>query len=108
MRRAVQLIQNYNQDLYIEMAEKELGPLFIRDWEFVPEGNDFYSLKDNLPKNESEHNKKVYDRSHEIEEQEWEELWQILKGQKHSEFRKLNDVAWEDWFDGSGMNTWWD
>ena len=42
------------------------------------------------------------------EEQEWEELWQIMKGQKHSEFRKLKDVAWEDWFDGTGMNTWWD
>ena len=31
MRRAIQLIKNYNQDLYIEMAEKELGK-FVDSW----------------------------------------------------------------------------
>jgi hypothetical protein len=27
MRRAIELIQNYNEDIYIDMAEKELGKL---------------------------------------------------------------------------------
>ena len=36
MRRAVELIQNYNEDIYIDMAEKELGKLMIHDWEFEP------------------------------------------------------------------------
>ena len=34
MRRAVELIRNYNQDNYIEMAEKELGELVLHEWEF--------------------------------------------------------------------------
>ena len=42
IRRAIQLIKNYNQDLYIEMAEKELGKLNLYDWEFetVPDSPD--------------------------------------------------------------------
>jgi hypothetical protein len=108
MRRVVEIINNMHGVKHIEMAEKELGSLIIQDWEFVPEGNDLYSFKDNLSEKESKHNKKIYARAREIEAQEWEELWSIMKGQKHSDFRKTKDVDWEDWFDGSGLNTWWD
>jgi len=108
MKRAVEIIHNMDGIHHLEMAEKELGKLFQSDWEFVPEGNDLYSMKDNLPKKQKEHNKKVFDRSREIETQEWEELWEIFKGQKHEEYSKSNGVEWDDWFDGSGMNTWWD
>jgi nitric oxide synthase oxygenase domain/subunit len=34
MRRTIELISNYNKDLYIEMAEAELGELVLHDWEF--------------------------------------------------------------------------
>ena len=36
MRRAVQLIKNYREDLYIDMAETELGELVLHEWEFEP------------------------------------------------------------------------
>ena len=36
MRRAIELIKNYNESNYIEMAESELGPLVLHDWEFEP------------------------------------------------------------------------
>ena len=64
------------------------------------------------------HNRKVYERSDEIEELEWIELWSILKGQDHKEYIKLheedelkeikNDNLWNEWFNGSGIKTWWD
>ena len=34
MRRAVELIKNYNESNYIDMAESELGPLALHEWEF--------------------------------------------------------------------------
>ena len=34
MRRAIELIKNYNEGNYIEMAEKELGEVIHHPWEF--------------------------------------------------------------------------
>lgn len=120
MRRAIELIKNYNEDNYIEMAEKELGELVHHDWEFEPvEDKPGYSrLIDKDTDEERIHNRKVFDRAHEIEEQEWDELFKILKGQDHKEYRKLYDAQteeekrerelWNEWFDGSGIKGWWD
>lgn len=109
MRRAIQIIQNYNNDFsYIEMAEKELGELVIRDWEFepVPGEPELSRLVDNETEEESAHNSKVYGRAREIEEQEWSELFEILKGQDYTKFDK--DKDWYEQFDGSGIKGWWD
>jgi hypothetical protein len=108
MRRAVQIIQNYNNDLYIEMAEKELGELFLRGWEFepVPDKPDLSRLVDNETSEEKTHNSKVFERAREIEEQEWSELFEILKGQDYTKFDK--DKDWYKQFDGSGIKGWWD
>lgn len=64
------------------------------------------------------HNRRVFDRAHEIEEQEWNEIWTILKGQDMNEYRayldslteeeRKNGNAYYKWFDGSGMKHWWD
>lgn len=108
MRRAIQIIDNMNGVSHIEMAEKELGELIIKDWEFIPEGTDSFYIENNLSKEENSHNKKVYKRAREIEEQEWKELWTIFKGQQHEKYRKSKNVDWNEWFDGTGMNTWWD
>ena len=120
MRRAIELIKNYNEDNYIEMAEKELGELVRHDWEFEPveDKPGFSRLIDKDTDEERIHNRKVFDRSHEIEEQEWNELFKILKGQDHKEYRKLYDSQteeekkerelWNEWFDGSGIKGWWD
>jgi hypothetical protein len=120
MRRAIELIQNYNEDNYIDSAEKELGELMLHDWKFepVPDKPGYSQLVDSDTDEEKEHNKKVFDRAHEIEEQEWDELFIILKGQDHKEYRKLYDEQteeekkerelWNEWFDGSGIKGWWD
>lgn len=120
MRRAIQLIKNYNDSNYIEMAESELGEIILHDFEFedVPDKPGFSRLVDTESDEEKKHNRKVYERSNEIEELEWIELWSILKGQDHKEYIKLheedelkeirNDNLWNEWFNGSGIKTWWD
>jgi hypothetical protein len=108
MRRAIQLIQNYNNDSYVDMAETELGELVLHDWEFepVPDKPEYSQLVDKDTPEEKEHNKKVFDRAHEIEKQEWDELFVILKGQDYTKFDK--DIDWYEQFDGSGIKGWWD
>jgi hypothetical protein len=108
MRRAIQLIQNYNKDSYIEMVENELGKLILRDWEFedVPDKPGFSQLIDNETEAEKTHNSKVFSRAREIEKQEWSELFVILKGQDYTKFSKKID--WYEQFDGSGLKGWWD
>ena len=120
MRRAVQLIKNYNESTYIEMAEAELGPIYHHNWEFeeVPDKPGFSRLVDKDSPKEKKHNRKVFNRSSEIEEQEWKELWDILKGQNHAEFKKIVKRAteeeknsrdlWNEWYNGTGLNGWWD
>jgi len=120
MRRAIELIKNYNEDNYIEMAEKELGELKLHDWEFEPiEGKSGFSrLVDKDTEEEKIHNRKIFNRAREIEEQEWDELFKILKGQDYKEYRELYDAQtekekkerelWNEWFDGSGIKGWWD
>jgi hypothetical protein len=120
MRRAVELIRNYNEDNYIDMAEAELGKLILHDWEFEEiEGDpEHFQLKDNDTADEKAHNRKVFDRAREIGEQEWQELWTILRGQPDGEYQKLydelteeerkNESHWYKWYDGSDMRRWWD
>ena len=120
MRRAVELIKNYNEDLYIDMAEAELGKLVLHDWNFVPvEGKeDLFELEDKDTAEEKAHNRKVFDRAREIGEQEWTELWQILKGQDYREYdafyqaksdeEKKREDHYDNWFNGTGMRGWWD
>jgi hypothetical protein len=120
MRRTIELISNYNKDLYIEMAEAELGELVLHDWEFedVPDKPGYSRLIDKDTEEEAAHNRKVYDRAREIEEQEWSELWQNLKGQDHKEYEELSKTFTEaerrerdkyyEWFNGTGLRGWWD
>ena len=128
MRRVIELIKNYNEDNYIEMAEKELGELHVQGFDiddFVETGETIdnplgekneklYTWVDRLTEEQSAHNHKVYERAHEIEEQEWNELFNILKGQNRTEYVMFQDKsenkesAWDNWFDGSDMRGWWD
>lgn len=108
IRRAIVLIQNYNQSNYIDMAEAELGEIVHYPWEFEPvDGKeDLFQMVDRCTPEESEHNRKVYNRAHELEETEWLELMSILRGQDYSKFKKTKD--WNTQFDGSGIKCWWD
>ena len=108
MRRAVQLIKNYNEDRYTEMAEDELGEMILHPWEFepVPDRPGSTRLIDKDTPEEKEHNRKVMDRALQIQKQEWDELFEILKGQDYSKFDK--DIDFYEQFNGTGINTWWD
>lgn len=108
MRRVAQLIKNYNEDLYIDMAEAELGELVLHGLEFEPSPDhpDCYQLVDKDTPEEKEHNRKVFNRATEIGEAEWAELWEILKGQDYRKFK--DDASWDSQFDGSGIRGWWD
>jgi hypothetical protein len=116
IKRAIQLIQNRLDDNYVEQAEKELGELVMRDWEFEPTENGTYTLKDDESKEEKEHNSKVFRLAQTIDDREWRELWNIFKGQSTIDFKKYKKTlpkeeqatAWDTWFNGSDMRGWWD
>lgn len=119
MKRAIQLINNVRSDSYIEMAEKKLGEIKHIDWDFEPtkDNPELYQLVDNHTEKEADHNRKVYKLADEIEAQEWEELFSILKGQDIEEYSEIyNSLTdydkkanlWIEWYDGSGMKHWWD
>ena len=109
IKRAIQILDTINESSYIDRAEKELGEIKNLDgWRIDRE--------DTLE--EREHNRKVFELARKIEEDEWNELWDILRGQNHQEYldlmnklsdeeKKKNDV-WNEWNDGSGMRSWWD
>jgi len=82
IKRVIYLIDRIREDEYLKDAEAELGEIQNKDWLF----ND---IEDTIE--QREHNSKVFKRSHEIEEAEWKELWQNLKGGKNG-----------------GMRGWWD
>lgn len=108
IQRVIYLIERIKTENYISDAENELGKLKnISSW-----------FKDDDSPEEKEHNRKVFERSSEIEQQEWNELWTILRGQNIQEYKDLMDSlsdekkentdVWGDWFDGSDMRGWWD
>ena len=108
MRRVVQIIQNYNNDVYLEMAEVELGSLIHYDWEVeeVLDEPNLTQIVDKETDEEKIHNRKLFNRVHEIEKSEWNELFEILKGQDYSKFD--NNIEWSEQFDGTGLRGWWD
>ncbi len=97
MGRALELLKYKLDDNYVERAEAELGPLSSWDWEVDEEG----VLVDRDTPEQKKHNRKVFKRANEIEQKEWKELWDIIKGTK---FSKRYDIE----YDGTDMRAWWD
>lgn len=116
IRRAIELLDNRLNDNYVEQAEKELGELNRRDWEFEPTEDGNYRLRDTETKQESDHNRRVFKLASTIDDREWRELWNIFKGQSILDFKKYTKTlpkeqqatAWDNWFNGSDMRSWWD
>lgn len=114
MIRASILIQNFIDDNFIEQAEKELGEMIHHDWEFedIPDQPGYSRLVDKETPEEKKHNKKVLARAYDIEEEQWAELWSIMKGSKSSPnpyYHKVQsdkDVKTE--YDGTDLRGWWD
>jgi hypothetical protein len=123
MNRAIEILQNFLDDTFIEEAEKELGELIIRDWEFEPveDKDGYFQLKDNDTEEERTHNRKVFDRARDIEDEKWEELWNIMRGTDRSEWSKYvrgvrrdskEEAEKKDFqkeiYDGTDLRGWWD
>ena len=109
IKRSIEILNSFNESAYIEKAEKELGELKNLDgWRMDREDT----------QEERDHNRAVFELAKKIEESEWNELWDILRGQNHQEYLDLvNNLSdeekekrdvWNEWHDGSGMRGWWD
>lgn len=118
IQRVIQIINDMRESTYIMRAENELGELIIHDWDFELAEGGGYTMVDNETPEEKAHNRKVFERARQIENEEYDELWTLLKGQNlddfHTSFKQLSEEEkkkhdyWESWFDGSGIKTWWD
>ena len=112
MKRLIQLLNNISTDNYISQAENELGELIMGDWDF----DKIYV--NNETEEQEKHNRNVYKRAHEIENEEWEELCTIIRGQNHEDYKSFYNNRsdedkhkidlWNEWYDGSGIKHWWD
>ena len=91
IRRVIELLEKDKQDNYLEQAEAELGEMHSIAWW----DGDFREMTEE----ETAHNKKVLNRLLEIEEETWDELWQIIKGKKFTTYEE---------YDGSDIRGWWD
>lgn len=109
MNRGVEILKNIREYRYFDIVETELGRAYnSKKVEFVPceENPNYYEMVDYDTDEEREFNNQYFARVTELENQEWAELWEILKGQDYTKFDKRKD--WDDQFDGSGMKNWWD
>jgi hypothetical protein len=109
MRRATEIIKNIREDRYFDIVEKEMGRgiLYI-GFEFKQSDihPDYYEISDEKSEEEKEFNNRYFSKVRELEELEWKELCQIIKGQDYEKFDEKQD--WDSQFDGSGMRGWWD
>ena len=101
IKRALELLKHKLDDDYTERIEAEYGELILHDWEFEDLGDGTSRLIDNDTPAERKHNRMVFKEAHKLEDKEWIELWNILKGTKYSK-------TWGDAFDGTDMRGWWD
>mgnify|MGYP003340965205 CR=1 FL=1 len=110
IKRVIHLMKNSTEVSSVFRAESELG-------EIRGLGNWLIDEEEETPE-DLEHNRKVYSRADEIQESEWNEIWDILRGQNKNEYKKMVDKlspeelkkrdVWNEWFDGSGLRGWWD
>jgi hypothetical protein len=69
------------------------------EYRLMNNSENLYELVDNDTLEEKEHISKVFKYASKLEDEEWAELWDILKGK---EFTTIEE------FDGSDMRGWWD
>jgi len=101
MRRAIELLQHKMDDDYIDRAELVLGEMNTTPFEFEPTEDGLFRLVDNETPEAREHMHKVFQYARELEDKEWNELWDIFKGTENSK-------SYEENYDGTDMRGWWD
>jgi hypothetical protein len=96
IQEAIDLMDRIIDDVYMDIAEAELGIEFSEN-------------------NSATEAMKVITRANELAERDWKRLWRIFQGQNHNEYVMLldrvsdpNQDIWAQWFDGTDMKGWWD
>lgn len=124
MRRSLEIMKHILDDSYIEIAEEKLGKLPDNPWEFK-ESEDHpgcVELVDNYTPEEKELQSKIFAEARKIEEEEWNELWEIFKGQNKKDFDKwyeknkdkyteeqINEgLPYIEFNNGQNLMSWWD
>ena len=109
MERAIYILKCFEEDNFIELAEKELDyKMNIGDIWFKPckEKKGYSVMKDDLDENQKQLNHSLIYKSKDIQNEMWKELWSIIQGQDYDTFNKENNF--QEQFDGSGLLGWWD
>jgi len=105
IQRCIDLIDRIHDDDYFALAEAELG--------------ETVEIFDVATKIRVDQIRKVGSLAESMANADWEELWRTLQGQRHIEFHmmyeKLDVESYDEyydvygkWFDGSGIQNWWD
>jgi hypothetical protein len=99
--RVLELLKHKLDDDYVDRAEKVLGEINWKPIEFrlMNDSEELYQLVDNDTPSEKEHISKVFKYAKELEDNEWVELWDTIKGK---EFTTIEE------YDGDDMRGWWD
>ena len=116
IRRSISILENITKDRYIDLAEKAKETEVNVEYMFEEEPEDI-----------SRKNRDIFDLAQKMEEEEWIELFRLLRGQDHEDYKSLMEKIkckeetkehldewelqndhWNKWFDGSGMKGWWD
>jgi uncharacterized protein YydD (DUF2326 family) len=99
MNRLVELIERIQEGDYLSKAETELN-LKYSYGEFKKSGNEFAYVME-FTEEQEESNKKISSLATDLDNEDWCEIFEILKGQN------LKDIEIGE-FDGTGLRTWWD
>lgn len=103
MNKAIELLNNYCEDDYLDQAEKELGfELVYGEHWWLPDFDETEEQKQN--------NGKIYNLSTKLEEDQWKELWEIIHGNYKDKVVRTEDgnSNWDEVYNGTDMRGWWD
>jgi hypothetical protein len=98
--RAIEIMKIHEDDLFLEIAEAELGYEYKID---LIDKNTGESL---LSYDEKEKNAALSKKSYEVEDDLWIELLDILDGQDLSYVK--SEEEWKSKFNGTGFKSWFD
>lgn len=121
MKRAVEILDAHIADNFYELAELQLGRKDTSYIEMERDENDpsLVSLVVKEKPEEREANDEIRKLARKLEKDTWKELFEILRGQDPEEYQKYAKTLtsneqkdkidhWYEWFDGSGLRSWWD
>jgi hypothetical protein len=101
INRVVTILQNINDGRYCDMVDVELGgsPKISVQWVLISECPKLYEIVDTSPEEDKNFRKHYHQRVRELEESEWGELWDTIKGLSENQER-------DEKFDGGGLRDW--